>query len=168
VPNAPALVATRALDLRGDVTPRDRRACHLLPVELLLLLTKIDIELARVRVLANLPDRPRPPPARSASAQCRFDFARCACAADSRSLASESFPRADSIARPGRDTSREEHLLPASIFLAQPAIPSRLRRLPLQGAALFLDFEHDVVDAREVLLRGFELQFGRRAATCTW
>ena len=59
---------------------------------------------------------------------------------------------------------REQHFLPAAQLIAQALIPPRLRRLASQRAALLLDFEDDVVDAREVLLRGFELQFGGAAA----
>src|SRR6186713_671793 len=40
----------------------------------------------------------------------------------------------------------------------------RLCGLPLQAAALLVHFEDDVVDAREVLLRRFELQLRRAAA----
>ena len=53
---------------------------------------------------------------------------------------------------------REQHLLPAPQLVAQPLVAPRLRRLPLQRAALLLDLEHDVVDARQVLLRRLELQ----------
>ena len=59
---------------------------------------------------------------------------------------------------------RELHLLPAPQLLAQPLVAPRLRRLPLQRAALLLDLEDDVVDAREVLLRRFELQLRGAAA----
>ena len=55
---------------------------------------------------------------------------------------------------------REQDLLPAAQLVAQPLIAARLRRLPLQRAALLLDLEDDVVDAREVLLRRLELQLG--------
>ena len=65
--------------------------------------------------------------------------------------------------------AREQHLLPAPQLVAQPLVAARLGRLPLQRAALLLDLEDDVVDARQVLLRRFELQLGGRAgATCTW
>ena len=43
-------------------------------------------------------------------------------------------------------------------------ISSRTPRLPLERSALLFDLEHDVVDAREVLLRGIELQLGGAAA----
>ena len=60
--------------------------------------------------------------------------------------------------------SGEEHLLPAAQLVAQALIPARLRGLALQRAALLLHLEHDVVDAREVLLGGIELQLGGPAA----
>src|SRR5437868_9319456 len=53
---------------------------------------------------------------------------------------------------------REEDLFPASQLVAQLLVAARLRRLPLQRAALLLDLEDDVVDAREVQPRGLELQ----------
>jgi hypothetical protein len=57
----------------------------------------------------------------------------------------------------------EQHLFPPPQLVAQPAVAPRLGRLPLQRAALLLDLEDDVVDAGEVLLRGFELELGRPA-----
>src|SRR5215467_7082507 len=57
----------------------------------------------------------------------------------------------------------EQDFFPASQLVAQLLIAARLTGLPLQGAALFLYFEDDVVDSREVLLRGFELEL--RSAT---
>ncbi len=54
----------------------------------------------------------------------------------------------------------ELHLLPAAQFLAQPPVAPGFRGLPLQRSALLLHFEHDVVDAGQVLLRGFEFQLG--------
>src|SRR6516164_7991452 len=59
---------------------------------------------------------------------------------------------------------RELDLLPSAEFFAQALVAPRLRRLALERAALLLDFENDVVDARQVLLRGFELQFRRAPA----
>ena len=67
-------------------------------------------------------------------------------------------------AESSRYRPREEHLLPAAQLVAQPLIPARLRGLALQRAALLLDLEDDVVDAREVLLGGIELQLGGPAA----
>ena len=77
----------------------------------------------------------------------------------SRSRASASRARADSIASPSCAVPpREQHLLPAPQLVAQPLVAPRLGRLTLQRAALLLHLEDDVVDAREVLLRGLELQ----------
>jgi len=59
---------------------------------------------------------------------------------------------------------REEDFFPAAQLVAQLLIPARLRRLPLQRAALLLHLEDDVVDAREILPGGFELQLRRAAA----
>ncbi len=54
--------------------------------------------------------------------------------------------------------ARELHLLPPPELVAEPAIPPRLGRLPLQRAALLLDLEDDVVDPRQVLLGSLELE----------
>ena len=81
-----------------------------------------------------------------------------AAAAVSRSRASASRAAPIRSPRPAPVLPREQHFLPAPQLVAQPLVAPRLRRLPLQRAALLLDFEDDVVDAREVLLRGFELQ----------
>ena len=59
---------------------------------------------------------------------------------------------------------RELHFLPAPQLLAQTLVAARLGRLALQRPALLLDLEDDVVDAGEVLLRGFELELGSAAA----
>ena len=56
--------------------------------------------------------------------------------------------------------AREEHLLPAPQLVSQLLIPPRLARLALERPALLLHLEHDVVDAREVLLGRFELERG--------
>ena len=53
---------------------------------------------------------------------------------------------------------REQDFLPPPQLLAQALVAARLRRLALQRAALLVHLEHDVVDAREVLLGGLELQ----------
>ncbi len=55
-------------------------------------------------------------------------------------------------------------LFPPAQLFTQPLVTPRARGLALQGTALFLDFENDVVDARQVLLRGFQLQLGGSAA----
>src|SRR5262249_54481587 len=59
---------------------------------------------------------------------------------------------------------RELHLLPAAELFAQPFVTSGPGSLALERAALLLDLEDDVVDARQVLARSIELQL-RRAAT---
>src|SRR5215831_150242 len=56
---------------------------------------------------------------------------------------------------------RKLHLPPAPEFFTKALVPPGSSRLALEGAALFLDFKDDVVDARQVLLRGHQLQFGR-------
>ncbi len=58
---------------------------------------------------------------------------------------------------------RELDLFPAAQFLPKPSVTARLSRLPLQRPTLFLHLVHDVVDAREILLRCFELEL--RGAT---
>ena len=58
---------------------------------------------------------------------------------------------------------RKQDLLPAAQLVAQALVTPRLGRLALQAAALLVDFEDDVVDAGEVLLRGLELQLRRPA-----
>ena len=60
--------------------------------------------------------------------------------------------------------AREQHLLPPAHLVAQAGVAAGLRGLPLQRSALLVDFVDDVVEAREVLLRGFELELGRAAA----
>ena len=58
---------------------------------------------------------------------------------------------------------RKQHLLPPAHFVAELPVPSRLGRLALEGSALLLHLEHDVVDTREVQLCGFELQLSGAA-----
>ena len=58
---------------------------------------------------------------------------------------------------------RKQDLLPATQLVAQALVTPRLGRLALETAALLVDFKDDVVDAREILLGGFELQLGRPA-----
>ncbi len=59
---------------------------------------------------------------------------------------------------------REQHLLPAPHLVAQPLVAAGLAGLALERAALLLDFEDDVVEARQVLLCRVELEFGGAAA----
>ncbi len=54
--------------------------------------------------------------------------------------------------------TREQHFLPPAQLVAQLPVAPRLGRLALERSALLVDFEHDVVDASQVLLRRFELQ----------
>ncbi len=54
----------------------------------------------------------------------------------------------------------ELHLLPAPQLVTQASVAPRLGGLPLQRAPLLLDLVDDVVNAGEVLLRGFELELG--------
>ena len=139
----------------------------LLAVELQLLLPAVDVELAGVRVLADRATRGcRPRPARCAGApRSASTSATRAAAAASRSRASASRVRAVSMRlRQLAIAAGEQHLLPAPQLVAQPLVAARLRRLALQRAALLLDLEDDVVDAREVLLRRLELQLGGAAA----
>ncbi|MGC4085664.1 MAG: hypothetical protein QM736_26945 [Vicinamibacterales bacterium] len=58
----------------------------------------------------------------------------------------------------------EQHLFPAAHLVAELLVAARLTGLSFEGAALLLDFEDDVVDTREVLLRRVELQFSRAPA----
>ncbi len=53
---------------------------------------------------------------------------------------------------------RKKDFLEAPQLIAQLLIAPCFCRLPLERAALLLDLEHDVVDAREVQLRGFQLE----------
>jgi hypothetical protein len=52
----------------------------------------------------------------------------------------------------------ELHLLPAPQLFPKPLVATSLRGLTLERATLLLDLEHDVVNAREVLSCGLELQ----------
>src|SRR5262249_11570471 len=54
--------------------------------------------------------------------------------------------------------AREQHLLPPSQLLAETGVAARLGGLAFQRPALTIHLEHDVVDAREVLLSGLELE----------
>ena len=57
----------------------------------------------------------------------------------------------------------EQQLLPAPHLVAQPLEAPGLGRLALERPALLLDLEDDVVETREVLLRGVELELGGAA-----
>ena len=138
---------------------------NLLRVELDLLLGARDLELVRVRALARSRSRARRPrrlDAQRARARSRLRRRRPPrIRARARRRAARAPTRSPARAR---DTCARRALSPSAALVAQPLVTPRLRGLPLQAAALLLDFEHDVVDAREVLLRGFELEFGGAAA----
>ena len=55
---------------------------------------------------------------------------------------------------------RKQHFLASPQLVAQPLIAASLGGLPLERSALLLDLEDDVVDARQVLARGLELELG--------
>src|SRR5262249_4145265 len=154
------------LELRADdrgtlVEPED-----LLLVERNLLLAAVDRQLPRVRRFA----RRRRPRLRfdeldAQPAQIRVDLGD---AAGGRRFA---LPGAGQPRARGLDRLRElavlageQDFLPAAQLFAQLLVAPRLRGLALQRPALLLDFEDDVVDARQVLLRGLELQLGRAPA----
>src|SRR5687768_18489849 len=127
-----------------------------MPVEFLLLLAPVDVQLARMRILAD----PRRPAVGldlldSESAEIRLDF-RHPGARGAFALARGRQPRPRRLdeSRELAIAPREKHFLPAAQLVAQSFVPPRLRRLPLQRAALLIHLEDDVVNAREVLLRG--------------
>src|SRR6185503_9808163 len=134
-------------DLVGDLRRPRRERRRLLTVEVHLLLPSVDVELRRMRALADgrrvtvrlglLDAEPR---------QVRLHLR------DPRGGGGFAL------------APREQHLLPPPQLVAQPLVAPRLRRLALQRAALLLHLEHDVVHAREVLLRGLELQLRGAAA----
>src|SRR5262249_1167417 len=61
--------------------------------------------------------------------------------------------------------TRKQHFLPAALLVPETLIPPGLRGLPLERSALLFDFENDVVDAGQILLRRFELQLGGATAS---
>jgi hypothetical protein len=71
--------------------------------------------------------------------------------------------RFDDVAKPAV-ALRELHFLPPPQLVPETLVSPCLRRLALERAALLLNLVDDVVHARQVLLRGFELQFSRSAA----
>ena len=96
--------------------------------------------------------------------------ARRAEAAASFVRASFSRARAASIASDSAAIAAgEQHFLPAPHLIAQARVAARLRRLALQRSALLVDLVNDVFEARQVLLRRFELQLrGAPAAPCSF
>ncbi len=149
------------LDFGGDIPSAAVERFDLLSIEFLLLLPQVDVELASVCVLADSCGAPVGLSLLDAQAcEGRFDLGkmrlrrRLALSGDGEPPSGR-FDRAGQVAIP----SRKQNLFPAPVFFAQPSVASRLRGLSLQRATLLFDFEHDVVDARQVLLGGFELQF---------
>ncbi len=99
------------------------------------------------------------------TAEIGFDFGQSRCG------------RGFALARVGKPGSRgfdglgqlpilagEQHLFPAPQFVTKFLVAAGLAGLAFQRAALLLDLEHDVVDARQVLLGGLEFQLGGAAA----
>src|SRR3954471_17975682 len=149
---------------RGQLRGNGRRArlerAHLLAVELELLLLAVDAQLARVRRFARrgragvsldkLDAQPTEVVFHSGDARRRNRLA-LACLTETSPRRLDRFGELPVLAR-------EQHLFPAPQFVAQPLVAPRLAGLALQRAALLFDFENDVVDAGEILLRRFELQ----------
>ena len=154
------------LDLRAHHQRRGAERFHLLLVEGDLLLQPTDRQLARVRRFAR-PGRPavRFGQLEAEPLQRRLDFRQVA---GGRGLtrARVGQPAARRFDRLAQQpvAPRELDLLPPPQLFAQALVAPRLGRLPLQRPALLLDLEDDVVDARQVLLRRFELQLGGAAA----
>ena len=57
--------------------------------------------------------------------------------------------------------AHEEQFLPVPQLVPEPFVPPRLGRLTFERAELFLQFENDVFEPRQVQLRGLELQLSR-------
>ncbi len=170
----PALAAQRPLRLAPrveagqlvvEVGDAAAERGHLLAVELDLLLRALDLEFVRVRAIAGSGGR--------RIGLGHFDAQPADVAFD---LGEPRLGGGFALARVGQpgarrldglrqvaEPPREQDLLPAAQLVAQALVPSRLGRLTLQAAALLVDFEDDVVDAGEVLLRGLELQLRRPA-----
>ena len=138
----------------------------LLLAELLLVLPRRDVELAGVRVLtqgrrALIGFGQLDPQAR----QVRLELGE---AGGGYGFALARVGEPCSRALDGRGqlavAAHEQHLFPSPQLVAQPLVAPGLGGLTLQRAALLLDLEDDVVDARQVLLRGLELELGRAAA----
>ena len=149
---------------RYFLSPR-RQHLDVMPVELLLLLTTIDVELSGVSILAN--PRRTGIGLRLLESQARLfglhlrdtgRRRRFACAGVGES-------RVRGVNRLSQLTiaSHQEHLFPTPQLLPKPLVSTRLRGLPLERPALLFDLEHDVVNAGEVLLRRFQLPPRRRA-----
>ena len=134
----------------------------LLRIERDLLLPPVDLELVRVHGLAGLGGRRIGRRQLDANAsQLVLDFGETrrrrrfvrARFVQSRARRFDRF-------RQAAITPREEHLLPAPHLVAQPRVAAGFRGLALQRSALLVDLVNDVFEAREVLLRRFELELG--------
>src|SRR6185436_11113247 len=138
----------------------------LLAVERDLLLLTRHRELARVRGFTRLGRRrlgldqldPQAPEARLAFGDARRG--------DRLALARLGQPRPRRLDDVGELAilAGEEHFLPAAQLVAQPLVAPRLAGLAFQRPTLLFHLEDDVVDAREVLLRGLELELRGTAA----
>ncbi len=148
--------------LRGHRLRPHPQRIDLLRVESNLLLAAVDLELVRVSRLAS-----------RRGAGLRFGELDPQAAEIGLDLGEPGSRRRFALARVGQprprrfDDLRELTILPREQHLFEPAelvaellVALRLRRLPLQRPALLVHLEDDVVDAREVLLRGLELQLG--------
>ena len=150
-------------EFAGNSGAADLEGLHLLAVELDLLLLPVDRKLAGVRRLARL-------------RRLRFGLELLDAAPGEIGLDLGDAGRRHRFALPGVGQPgagrcdrlgqlavlpREKHLLPPPHLVAELLVTLRFRGLALQGPALLLDFEHDVVDAGEVLLRRVELQLRR-------
>ena len=91
----------------------------------------------------------------SASSSCTDCDSRSSAASISRSRFSR---RAASISRCSALLASTMRSRPAHLF-AQLGVAPRLRCLALQRSKLLFDFDENVVDARKIDLRGFELRF---------
>ncbi len=158
--------ALDGVHLAGQRRHADPKCLHLLAVELDLLLLPVDRQLARVRRLA-----------RARRARLGFDELDAQTSEVAVELGHMGRRQRLALARRGQPCARrfdrfrelpvlarEQDLFPSPQLVAQPLVAARLRRLPLQRPALLLDLEHDVVDAREVLAGGLQLELGRAAA----
>ena len=155
---------------RLDLGRRSRQLLDLLAVERHLLLETADLHLTRVSGLA-----------RRGGLAVRLHeleaqpFERRVELGEPRGSGRLALARIGQLGSRGLDGPSEHAVLlgeldflPSPQFFAQPLVAPRFGGLALQRAALLFDFEHDVVDAGEVLLRRFELQLrGAATRSCT-
>src|SRR5258706_4347 len=145
-----------AADLVGDLRGARPERRRLATVELQLLLPAVDVELRRMRALADgrrvtvrlglLDAEPR---------QVRLDL-RDPRGRGGFALARRGQARTRRLdaARELAVAPREQHLLPPAQLVPQPPLAPRLRRPALPRSALLLPLEHHVVHPREGLVRG--------------